>query len=361
MTPAGRCLLLLATWPVTIEAQSPASLTGTVRDSTGRPVRDAVVVVDFETAALRTRTDSTGSFRFAAVAVGRHEIQFARLGFRPHRATIDVPSTGLDVTIVLEPIAIPLDTVAVRVSRPGVYGTVSTRGMSLLPHEPRPLRGAIIEVLDSPHRTSTTADGRFSLSAVGEGAWSLLVRLDRYQSRVVGAYVPPDGGVELNIVLDSTIADWQRREDNELREISRRIREANNPSAFVSAAELVGPAGMTLATALRNAPSTLSRGLLVKDEITCVYIDGVPRPRMTANDIDAGDVHAVEVYGLDGRGGFQQPSHQWPSGTFCGTGFKQGPGWRPPAGEGPRGYSAPAREADNLARVLVVWMKKGRG
>ena len=69
---------------------------------------------------------------------------------------------------------------------------------------------------------------------------------------------------------------------------------------------------------------------------------------------------AVEVYGLDGRGKTQAPIVPWLMGTFCGTGTRQGPYWKPSMGEGPRGYRIPAREADNLARVVVVWTKRGR-
>jgi hypothetical protein len=157
--------------------------------------------------------------------------------------------------------------------------------------------------------------------------------------------------------MDSTIADWQRREDMELREISRRIREATNPSAFVSMQELAGPEGMTLRDALRVAPSTLSRGLLVKDDVACIYVDGEPRPGMTAGDIPAADVQAVEVYGINARGGTLAPQRPWLLGTFCGTGNRQGPFDRGEVIAGRRSRL----DMDNWARVVVVWLKRGRG
>jgi hypothetical protein len=241
-------------------AQTPTGfVTGTVRDDIGRPVHDALVVLDAETAPMRVRTGAEGRFRIDRVPTGGHELQVVRIGFRPHRSRITVTETGIDVPVTIEVAPMLLDTIAIRVSRTGVHGIVTTRGISLLPHAPRPLRGAIVEVLNTPFRVTTASDGRFSIGQIGEGAYSLLVRIDRYQSRIVSAYVPPEGGLDLNIVLDSTIADWQRREDMEMREISRRLREAVNPSAFVSAVELVGPEGMTLKDALRAAPSTLSR------------------------------------------------------------------------------------------------------
>lgn len=361
MTLAIRLLALCFLMAGTLGAQEPvAVVSGTVRDETGRPARDAVVVIDAETAALRTRTDAEGRFRIERVTIGRHELQVVRIGFRPHRSTIDVSATGLDVQITLERVPVVLDTVSVRVARTGIHGVVTTRGISLLPHDPRPLRGAIVEVLDSPHRVTTSADGRFTAGALGEGAYSLLVRLDRYQSRVVSVYIPSEGGVDVTVVLDSTIADWQRRDDMELREISRRIREANNPSAFVSAMELAGPEGMTLKDALRVAPSTLSRGLLVRDEVTCVYVDGNPRPGMTTGDILAEEVSAVEVYGIDARGSTKAPITPWLVGTFCGTGTRQGPFWQPQIETGRRMMGQRRREMDNIARTVVVWLKRGR-
>jgi hypothetical protein len=142
----------------------------------------------------------------------------------------------------------------------------------------------------------------------------------------------------------------------ELREISRRIREATNPSAFVSMTELAGPEGATLKNALRVAPSTLSRGLIIRDDVACIYIDGDPRPGMTVGDILAVDVQAVEVYGINAKGGTEAPRRPWLLGTFCGTGIRQGPFDRGEVIAGRRSRL----DMDNWARVVVVWLKKGR-
>jgi hypothetical protein len=357
-----RRALVLLFFTAVARAQTPTgTLTGTVRDELGQPVRQALVVLDAETAPLRARTGDDGRYRIDRVPLGGHDLQVVRIGFRPHRSRLIVTEPGVTVDVTLNALPTPLDTIAVRVSRGGIHGIVVTRGMSLLPHEPRPLRGAVVEVLDTPFRATTGADGRFSLGQVAEGAYSLLVRIDRYQSRIVPTYVPPEGGIDLNVVLDSTIADWQRREDMELREISRRLREATNPSAFVSAAELAVPEGTTLKDALRDAPSALSRGLLLRDEITCIYVDGVPRPGMTARDFLAEDVHAVEVYGINARGGTEAPARPWQMGTFCGSGTRQGPLAPMTAAEDlPRGYRGGGPQMDNIARVAVIWLKRRR-
>jgi hypothetical protein len=326
------------------------SVSGTVRDETGQPVRDALVVIGAESEApLRVRTSGEGLFRFLRVPVGRRDLQVVRLGFRPHRAFIDVIERGIELAITLERAPVLLDTIAVRATRPGLYGVVATRGMELLPHAPRPLRGAIVEVIDQPYRATTDVEGRFRIEQLREGSYSLLVRIDRYQSRMVSVYVPPEGGVDVSIVLDSTVAEYQRRDDFLLRDMSRRLREASNPSALVGLHELVAPEGTTLKDALRVAPSALSRGLIVKDDVTCLYVNGDPRPGLIASDILASEVQAVELYGTMARGNTIGPPKPWLLGTFCGTGPYQGPGRN-----GGRSVSY------NIARVLVIWTKRRR-
>lgn len=340
----------------TLTAQgAEGTVSGTVRDEAGRPVQQALVVLDVEVNARRTRTDAEGRFRFVRVGGGTHQLEVVRLGLAPFRSRIEVTPDGVELAIEMRRIPIQLDTVSVRVTRTGLYGLVATRGMELLPHDPRPLARAVVEILDTPHRVTTGADGRFAVESLAEGSYAVLVRLDRYASRMVSVYVPPDGGVDVTIVLDSAVAEYQRRDDNNLREISRRLREATNPSALVGLHELAAPEGTTLKDALRLAPSALSRGLLVKDDVTCIYVNGEPRPGMVASDILASDVQAVELYGIFANGSTMAPPSPWVPGTFCGTGMKQGPNHRPDRIPGRR---APPMEMDNFVRTLVVWLKR---
>jgi hypothetical protein len=326
------------------------TVSGVVRNELGQPVVEALVSIDPDSAstALRARTDTAGRFRIANVGAGRHDIQVVRLGYAPHYSTIDVASEEISLTIELQRIPMQLDSIVVRAARTGIYGTVATRGWELMPHDPRPLRDVTIEILDSPYRARTSADGRFGVPELREGAYSLLVRVDRYASRIVPVYVPPEGGVDVTIVLDSMVADYQRRDDYNLRDISRRLREATNPSAMVPLHELAGPPGQSLRDALRAAPSAITRGLLLRDDITCVYVDAEPRSRMTADDILAEDVQSVEVYGAFATGGTMAPPSPWRIGEFCGTGMNQGP----------IGLSSDV--SYNVARVIVVWLKRRR-
>ena len=352
---AAAWLCALFTMGSTLSAQS-ASLSGSVRDEAGRPIRDALVVIDPESLSLRVRSDTEGRFRIGGVPIGRFEIRVVRLGFRPHTEIVDFTGTDVSVDVVLRTVPLPLDTVTVRVAQLGLHGQVVTRGMALLPHEPRPLRGAIVEVLKEPYRATSGTDGRFSIDQLGEGAHAVVVRLDRFASRMVMVYVPPDGGVDVSVVLDSVVADYQRKDDALLRSIGRRLRAAPNPSAFVTAIELAGPERATLEQALRVAPSTLSRGLVVRNDITCLYVNGVPRPGLTAADVLASEVQSVEVYGAPGSAASVPLDDvpAWNSNTFCGSGSRPGvmarPADRPPGDRPPRTTSG-----DNIARVLLIW------
>lgn len=319
-----------------------------VRDQAGQPVRDALVSIDTDSAAIaqRGRTSAQGLIRFPDVRIGSHAIQVIRLGYAPTYSTFTADSIETRLSLELRAIAMPLDSIVVRAARTGLHGLVTTRGMELLPHAPRPVRGATVEILDQPFRARTGRDGRFSIGALGEGSYSVLVRSDGLVTRVVPIYVPPDNGVDATFVLDSMVADYQRRDDVLMREMSTRLRQANNPSALVGEHELRAAPGTSLREALREAPSAMSRGLLLRDDITCVYVNGDPRPRMTADDILAEDVRAVEVYGLDAFKSTMAP-RPWLKQQFCGSGTEEGP-------------LLDFKVSYNIARVLVVWTKRRR-
>ena len=279
----------------TAGAQGTSVLSGIVRDQTGAPVREALVVVDPDSLSLRARSGVDGRYRITGVPQGRFEVRVVRIGFRPRSLTVDVTSNATELNIDLESVPIPLDTIAVRVTRPGLYGLVVTRGINLLPHEPRPLPNATIEVLNEPHRTKSGADGRFSIPQLGIGSHSILVTLDRFTPRMVPVTVPPDGGVDITFTIDSIFADYQRWDADRIRGITRRLNEARSPATFVSAHELDADAP-DLKEALRYAHSVLSRGIIVQNVDVCIYIDAVPRGDLRLEDVQPIDIQGIEVY-----------------------------------------------------------------
>lgn len=337
-----------------VHAQGPAVVSGVVRDETGAPIREALVVIDPDSLSLRARTDTVGRFRITSVPAGRYEVRVVRIGYRPRSLTIDVADRELDIAIQLQGIPIPLDTVAVRASRPGLYGLVFTRGISLLPHEPRILRGARVEAVNSPHNVRTGADGRFSMPQLPVGAHAVLVTLEGFVTRIVPVTIPFDGGVEITVTLDSLYAEYQRWDEDQVRGISWRARRAISPAAFVPLHEIDLDA-KDLRDGLRYSHSLLSRGLVIPGG--CIYWNGKPRTELALQDIDPKDVESVEIYPpgtLEDPGGLPP----FPRLTPC-EGLWAAPISTRQAGRGgtPR---RPVRDRGNTLIAIVIWTRGRR-
>ena len=92
-------------------AQS-ASIRGTVRDSSSRPMANADVVI--EPSGRHARTDSTGHFSFEALDPGQFTVRARRVGYEPAEWTIDLSKGGrVDIQLVLGARIAALDTVFV--------------------------------------------------------------------------------------------------------------------------------------------------------------------------------------------------------------------------------------------------------
>jgi hypothetical protein len=333
-----------------LHAQGTAVVSGVVRDEAGAPIREVLVVIDPDSLSLRTRTGADGGYRIT-VPTGRYEVRVVRIGYRPQSHTITVTAPSTELNIVLQAVAIPLDTVAVRASRPGLYGLVVTRGIALLPHEPRVLRGARIEAVNSPHNVTTGADGRFNMPQLNAGAHSVMVSLEGFVTRLIPVTIASDGGIELTVVLDSLYAEYQRWDEEQKRGISWRSRRAISPSAFVPLHEIDLEA-KDLRDGIRYSESLLSRGLVIRDG--CIYLNGQPRTELALQDIDPRDVEAIEIYPpntLDDRDRLPL----FPRMTPCeGLWGPQIPSMRAGRGGGQR---VPARNRGNTMIAIVIWTR----
>jgi hypothetical protein len=97
-------------------AQS-ASIRGTVRDASSRPMSNAEVVV--EPAGRRARTDSAGHFAFESLEPKQFTVRARRVGYEPAEWTIDLSKGGrVDIQLVLGARISVLDTVYVFDGRP---------------------------------------------------------------------------------------------------------------------------------------------------------------------------------------------------------------------------------------------------
>jgi hypothetical protein len=94
--PISLALLVLGI-PALASAQS---VRGIVRDSAGRPVAEADVIV--RSADVRTRTDSSGRFTLSRVRGGRYELLVRKIDFRPYAQSFslrDGATLSLDVRL----------------------------------------------------------------------------------------------------------------------------------------------------------------------------------------------------------------------------------------------------------------------
>ena len=351
-------LLGIVLTSATLHAQGTAVVSGVVRDESGAPIREALVVIDPDSLSLRTRTGVDGRYRIPGVPGGRYEVRAVRIGFRPVTRTIDVTGREVQFDLVMTSVPIPLDTIAVRVSRPGLHGLVVTRGITLLPHDPRPLRDARIEILNEPYSARSGPDGRFSIPQLAIGSHTILVNLDGFASRLVPVTVPPDGGVDITFTIDSLFADYQFRDQDQARGIAARMRRATNPATFVSAHEL-DPDAPNLKESLRYAHSVLSRGVIVQNAAACIYIDGVPRPDLVLQDIPPTDIAGIEVYPantLQTEDRIQSRNIGTPCGGAEGSLFSSGERDRSNA----RSNRTLTRTRGNKALLILIWTTKRR-
>jgi hypothetical protein len=342
-----------------LQSQGPAVVSGVVRDENGAPVREALVAIDPDSLSLRARTSADGRYRIFAVPRGRYEVRVVRIGHRPLSQAIDVNSDSVTFDVVLRTVPIQLDNVTVRVSKPGLYGRIMSRGVALLPHAPTPVRGANIEVLNEPYRVKSEADGQFSIPELAIGSHSIFVALDHYVTRLIPVTIPPEGGVEVTITLDSLYAEYQRKDESQKREIGWRLRRASSPATFVSSHEL-DPETKDLREALRYAQSVLSRGIILMNPPApiVIYVDGV-RTYLQPQDLkqeDIARIAGIEIYPQNTLDDASSVPGSSANIGFLDDGKLFGGGRR--AG----GFSnrTSVRTRGNAAILIMIWTNRGR-
>lgn len=288
--------LLVSLAPTLLRAQaSPRSVSGVVRDTTGRPLADASIALDPDGDIRVARADGAGRFRFDNVSPGRHALRVVWIGYQPHESELDVPAAGIHVNIALVRLTHRLDTLRVEFRRTGVFGVVTNSDF-------KPTIKASIEVMGTRHRMVTAADGRFEFADLREGGYVVSVKRDGFKTRLISIAVPPQGAVEVAAVLDSLDTRSEQIAERYMRDMEWRIhRRTPNQSAIVARQELGAVPGARLNEALRYAPSVYSRGMIVQGaEICHLYVNGKIEKFLELKDFRADDVDMLEVYTQQG-------------------------------------------------------------
>lgn len=308
-------VMLVVTGPQSGAAQAvPRTLSGTVRDTVGRPLEGAVIVLNPMEAMRAARADAGGRFRFDRLNPGRYTMRTTRIGSMPDERVIVVPAEGLQVNITLTPIPYRLDTLTIVARRTGIFGTTVYR------EDFRALGAVEVSVLGTGHRMRTSADGRFSFGEVRPGGWVVKGKRDGFETTMFAVVVPDTAAVELAMAMDTIRTKAQAIANNRVQDMQMRINRMDaNSSALVVGQEFAAQRGQTLDVALRYSPSFLAKGLVLEN-VECIYINGLPRPTLLAKDIAADQVAMAEVYNYRGGVSYQDQQLFRNNGNSCGAG-----------------------------------------
>jgi hypothetical protein len=334
-----RCLVaavlaaLAGAAPGLLAQATPRTITGVVRDTSGRPLENAVIALDPNGGVRATRADSSGRFRFDKVSSGRHDLRTTWLGYRPDERTVEVTEDGVDIVIVLQVLPYALDTLAITANRTGIIGT------AIVHRDFRPLGGADIQVLGTRWKMRTPASGKFDFPSLRAGNYVVSAKRDGFLTRIVPVVVPSRDAVEVAMVMDTIASKRDRISERDWDTMRARANwRSNTTSAIVGRQELAAHRMETLDLALRYAPSYLIHGFL-QDGGECVYVDGRPIPGASVSDFSATGVMLVEVYGP--RGTMGPPTVPWPKGLPCGM-----------------AHGAPRQRGGNPVVTVYIWMNR---
>lgn len=353
-TVIGRIQFLLATTTLTVASPNVLAqvraqqLSGIVRDELGRSLADATIVVDSAPGARLARSDSSGRFRVSGIGAGDHLIRALRIGYAPFEQRIVMPREGLELEIVLSRIT-QLDTIPVRAQRSGVFGKVIARSRF------EPIPGATVVVLGTGAQQQTGHAGDFDFPRLSPGANLIQVRHRSFLPRLISFVVPTDSAVELALVLESTeVSRTSNRSAVLFADFEARMKRRGTRSALIPRQELAGRYGLSLGAALRYSPSFARANLVLSDTETCVFVNGQPRPLATADDFVAGEVVAIEVYGLR-QDHSKTLMDSWPPNAPCGKGDVVAPASSGKFGLQSVGVRPSRIRMDNVIRALVIW------
>ncbi len=105
----GAALVIAALAPVRAEAQQQSHVRGHVVDTNQQPVPNADVRV--LRAGPEAITGPAGAFDLGSLAAGSYQVRVRRIGFRAVTVTVIVPMSRPELTVVMTPVPMNLDTV----------------------------------------------------------------------------------------------------------------------------------------------------------------------------------------------------------------------------------------------------------
>ena len=146
-----------------LKLTSGGKLTGTVRDSSGNPVADALVFAGFDrymSGAVKTKTDDGGNFNLKSLGLGENYLTFSSPGFAPEFRTVTVAKTNEALEVVLKSGKVIHGRVVDTTGKPVEGAEVSYDGLAD--------RHGIFSGRTMEWKTKTNPDGEFTWDSAPE-------------------------------------------------------------------------------------------------------------------------------------------------------------------------------------------------
>lgn len=169
-----------------------STITGTVRDTAGRAVPEAIVYLAELRRSMRTRAD--GTFSLPDLTPGDYTIGVRVLGFVPVSERIRIDTGTTSVVFELTPALTSLPSVVTKASRGGLSGVI-------LDGDGKPLRATEIRVQGAGvGGAKTDSLGEFFIP-VKAGHYLVRVEKPGFERQLVSVTVPPGEGRRMSAAL----------------------------------------------------------------------------------------------------------------------------------------------------------------
>lgn len=325
-----------------VQAQTARRLSGIVQDAaSARPLVGAIVTISSSSENRSTRTDESGHFAFVGVSQGAIDFAVRRVGYRRFVESLNIDRDSI-LVVMLKPLS-DLDTVRVRATRQGIYGIVATS------KDFRPVAAATVKFFGgSVGEVTTDSLGRFFYDVKTVGAYLVRTNVRGLGSQSVSVTVTQKEAIEVALLIDSTDVAGANALEMAYGEFRERLLRHGLASTVVSRGELLADENSATIPALLRSRSFVSKGLRLTD-VACVFVDGIPRPGLSANAIDPEEVEAVELYAATSeRSGTLKD--RWPKSEECAdTGL--------PKGYQSRATNGRRQPVSEVVRWIVIWLK----
>lgn len=276
----------------------PNTLSGVVRDESGRPIGEADVFVN--KLQLRTRTREDGSFQFAQVKEGRYDVSARKIGYAARTVRVTIGDGGGAVAITMTRVAFSLPSVQTVADRGGLSGVIADSGYRAMP-------GVQVRVLGTDRDALTDSSGAFFLP-LKPGHYMVELKRDGFARQLIGVTVPESEGRKLAAWMIPQTGRSNPLEGANVFELSQRLmratpvttqlytREDMDRLGISDVRQLVSRAAARMLDA--NCPALINGGpqtlplwqlLAIDVEFVEVHTARPPTPK-TTSVMDAGQV-----------------------------------------------------------------------